>query len=133
IVAVDESELPALDRIFDRGQQNGVHCEMIDRSRLLEIEPHVAGIRAIHVPESGIVDYKQVCRRLGEILQERGGTLTNGAKVTGFQQKDGRVIVKSSAGDVEARYVVTCTGLHSDRTARQSGQPFREKIVPFRG
>jgi (S)-2-hydroxyglutarate dehydrogenase len=133
IVAVDESELAALDRIYDRGQQNGVTCSIIDRARLLELEPHVAGIKAIHVPEAGIVDYKQVCTRFGEILQERGGALTKGAKVTGFREQNGRVIVQSTAGDVDAAYVVTCTGLHADRTARQSGQPFREKVVPFRG
>lgn len=133
IVAIDESELPALERIYDRGQQNGVNCTIIDRPRLLEIEPHVAGIKAIHVPEAGIVDYKQVCQRFGEILKERGGTLKTGARVTGFEQKNGRVIVKSTTGDVDAAYVVTCTGLQSDRTARLSGQPFKEKVVPFRG
>ena len=61
IVAVDESELANLDRIYERGQANGVTCEMIDEERLREIEPHVAGIKAIHVPEAGIVDYVGVC------------------------------------------------------------------------
>ncbi len=57
IVATSEAELPALDRIFERGQANGVKCELIDRARLAELEPHAAGVRAIHVPEAGIVDY----------------------------------------------------------------------------
>src|SRR5262249_29242653 len=56
IVALTESELPALQRIYERGQANGVRCEIIDRARLTELEPHTAGIRAIHVPEAGIVD-----------------------------------------------------------------------------
>ena len=60
IVAVDESELPAMENIYQRGQQNGVACEKIDQSRLNELEPHAAGIQAIHVPAAGIVDYKQV-------------------------------------------------------------------------
>src|SRR5262249_32606605 len=64
IVATCEEELPALARIFERGQANGVKCEIIERPRLAELEPHAAGIRAIHVPEAGIVDYKAVCRRL---------------------------------------------------------------------
>ncbi|HBL47330.1 MAG TPA: L-2-hydroxyglutarate oxidase, partial [Planctomycetaceae bacterium] len=59
IVAVDEREFPALDRIYERGQLNGVHCEMIGEDRVKELEPHVAGIRGIHVPETGIVDYTQ--------------------------------------------------------------------------
>ena len=65
IVATDDRELLALERIYQRGQQNGVRCEVIDRSRLAELEPHAAGIKAVHVPETGIVDYRQVCVRPG--------------------------------------------------------------------
>ena len=65
IVAVDGSELPALARIYERGQANGVSCEVIDKNRLAELEPHAAGVRAIHVPEAGIVNYRQVCRAAG--------------------------------------------------------------------
>src|SRR5438270_11260870 len=57
IVALDETELPALERIYERGRANGVDCSIIDKVRLAEIEPHAAGIRAIHVPEAGIVNY----------------------------------------------------------------------------
>jgi len=66
IVAVSESELPALERIHERGVANGVRCELIDRARLGELEPHAAGVRALHVPEAGIISYRQVCRRLAE-------------------------------------------------------------------
>ncbi len=61
IVAVDATELPRLERIYQRGQENGVRCEMIDAARLRELEPHAAGIQAIHVPDAGIVDYPRVC------------------------------------------------------------------------
>jgi L-2-hydroxyglutarate oxidase len=73
IVAVDDSELPALDRIYERGLQNGVTCEMISRERLSELEPHAAGVKAIHVPETGIVNYGQVSRKLVQLIEERGG------------------------------------------------------------
>ena len=82
IVALDESELPALERIFERGQANGVACEVIDRERLTELEPHSAGIKAIHVPEAGIVNYKQVCQRLAERVRERDGQVLTSARVT---------------------------------------------------
>lgn len=133
IVAIDESELSNLDRIFDRGRANGVTCEMIDRDRLRELEPHAAGIRAIHVPEAGIVDYKQVCERLAERVREADGTILTNARVTGFRQQNERVVVSSTAGDVEARYVVTCAGLQCDRVTRLSGQDPESKVVPFRG
>ena len=71
IVATSEAELPALQRIYERGQENGVRCAMIDREHLHELEPHAAGIKAIHVPESGIVNYPQVCQRLAARIQER--------------------------------------------------------------
>ena len=79
IVALDESELPAMERIFERGRANGVACEVIGRERLAELEPHAAGIKAIHVPEAGIVNYKQVCRRLAERVRERDGQVLTSA------------------------------------------------------
>ena len=62
IVAVNDKEAPALDRILDRGQQNGVRSELIGPERLKELEPHTAGVKAIHVPEAGIVNYAAVTR-----------------------------------------------------------------------
>lgn len=133
IVAVEETELPNLERIYKRGQANGIPCEMIDRARLAELEPHAAGIQAIHVPEAGIVDFVGVCRRLGEIICEADGEIHFHATVTRIQQHSQRVIVQSTAGDVEAGCVVNCTGLYSDRVTKLSGLKPEAKIVPFRG
>jgi L-2-hydroxyglutarate oxidase len=133
IVAVDESELPALERIHERGRQNGVQCEKIDRNRLLELEPHAAGIQAIHVPEAGIVNYRQVCQRLGEILRERGGHIVTAARVMTMHPNGGPTVLETTAGEFRADYVVNCAGLHSDRVTSMSGQKAPAKIVPFRG
>lgn len=133
IVALNESEFPQLQTIFDNGQQNGVDCEIIDQDRLNELEPHSAGIKAIHVPEAGIVDYRQVCERLAQIVAVNGGQVLLNAKVTGITQSTDNVVLNSEAGDVEASYVVNCTGLHSDRTTKLSGTPIDSKILPFRG
>ncbi len=133
IVAVDSSELPQLQKIYERGQANGVVCEMIDASRLKEIEPHVRGVQAIHVPEAGIVDYRQVCERLAQRITERGGTVLLNAKVSGMFRRNGRMMIESTGGEVEAKHVVTCGGLHSDRLTRLSGQTPSAQIVPFRG
>lgn len=133
IVAVDKSELPNLDTIFERGKANGVTCEMISRERLLEIEPHVAGIQAIHVPESGIVDYVGVCEKLGELLRARGAQIHLNTKVKGMRRTGSSVVVNTTSGDFEGDFVVNCTGLHSDRITKLSGQKPEAKIVPFRG
>jgi L-2-hydroxyglutarate oxidase LhgO len=133
IVAVSDEELPRLENIFARGQQNEVRCEMIGPERLRELEPHAAGVRAIHVPDAGIADFRRVCLRLGDIVAERGGTICCDTRVVGMRQQDERVVIETTQGTCEVRYVINCTGLHSDRVTRLSGQPPEAQVVPFRG
>jgi len=133
IVAVDESELPNLEKIYQRGQENHVQCEMIGAGRLAELEPHTAGIKAIHVPEAGIVDFPGVCRKLGELLSSHGAQLHLSTRVTGIVQSDSQVVVQTTGGDFQGDLLVNCTGLHSDRLTRMSGSKPDAKIVPFRG
>ncbi len=133
IVAVDASELPGLERIFERGQANGVACAMIDAPRLKELEPNAAGIKAIHVPEAGIVNFRGVAEKLAELVRQRDGTVTTGARVTGIQREERLIVIETTAGEHTADYVVNCTGLFSDRVARLAGANNKAKIVPFRG
>lgn len=133
IVATREDEFPQLDLILSRGHQNGVRCEMIDRDRLKELEPHCAGLKAIHVPESGIVDYPGVCEKLGELLRNGGTDIHLNCRVDRIEQRTDDVRLHCSSNVLEAREVINCCGLHSDRVARLSGQKLRERIVPFRG
>ena len=133
IVATNDGELPALQRIYERGQANGVRCALIDAEHLHELEPAAAGIKAIHVPEAGIVNYRQVCQRLAARLQERDGQIVTNARVTGIRQQSGEVVLQTLAGDFTVAYVVNCAGLHSDRVAALGGERPGVKIVPFRG
>lgn len=134
IVAVDESELPALERIYERGQANGVRCELIGPERLRELEPHVAGVCAIHVPEAGIVDFRQVAHKLAELVETRGGQVAVGAKVSAVERRHDAMIVRTGDGrEFRGRYLVTCAGLHSDRVVRLAGEECPARIVPFRG
>ncbi|MBN2196074.1 MAG: L-2-hydroxyglutarate oxidase [Polyangiaceae bacterium] len=133
IVAVSEGELPLLDTIFQRGQANGVRCELIDAAALAELEPHAAGIRAIHVPDAGIVDFKVVCRRLAERLTTAGATLVYETAVADMAERDGAIVLRTKRADYVAKKVVTCGGLQSDRLARMSGMDPGMKIVPFKG
>lgn len=133
IVATRESELPAMQRIFERGQANGVKCEMIDKERLAELEPHAAGIKAIHVPEAGIVNYRQVCERLVEKVVARGGKFVSKARVRRITREPGKIILDTTAGDFAAAQAVNCAGLHCDRVTRMSGENPGAKIIPFRG
>ena len=133
IVAVTDADLPALERIHERGVANGVDCALIDRGRLAELEPHAAGVRAIHVREAGIVNYRQVCERLAHRVREAGGEVVLGAKVTAVRTYPGELAAVTPVGHFAARQLVNCAGLHSDRVARIAGQDPGAQIVPFRG
>ncbi|MEN9553744.1 MAG: L-2-hydroxyglutarate oxidase LhgO, partial [Planctomycetota bacterium] len=133
IVATREAEFPQLEMILERGKQNGVQCEMIGRERLQELEPHCAGLKAIHVPEAGIVDYPGVCEMLGSLLRAAGHEIRLNCRVLKLHQLTDSVRIECSDGTIEAAQVVNCGGLHSDRLARLSGQRLPERIVPFRG
>jgi L-2-hydroxyglutarate oxidase len=133
IVAVDSSELPRLERIYQRGQENGVRCEIIDVARLRDLEPHATGIQAIHVPSAGIVDYARVCERLAEIVCERHGHIEANSRVSSIEQSSALVTADVGGKKWTANILVNCAGLHSDRVTRQSGCKPSARIVPFRG
>jgi L-2-hydroxyglutarate oxidase len=133
IVAVDERELPLLQTIYERGCANSVRCEIIDRARLLELEPHVAGLRAVHVPEAGIVNFRRVAETLAALLRRGGGQIVCSARVTAVHANSRPIVIETTAGDFSSDYAVTCAGLHADRVARQAGQPPPAQILPFRG
>ncbi len=133
IVATRDDEVPRLDGVFERGQANGVRCSLVGPERLREIEPHAAGVKAIHVPEAGIVDYRQVCRRLAERIEDRGGTVRLNCRVTGIEHRPDAVVLRTNQGDMTAGLLVTCGGLQADRLTSLSGQTPVAPIVPFRG
>ncbi|MGB1250646.1 MAG: L-2-hydroxyglutarate oxidase [Candidatus Promineifilaceae bacterium] len=133
IVAKEASELPAMQRIYERGQANGVACELIGRERLLELEPHVRGVQAIHVPEAGIADYPAVAKKLAGLIVAKGGEVRCDTKVIGLQESPTEVVVQTNQGDFSASRLISCAGLYSDRVAEMAGVQSEVTIVPFRG
>jgi (S)-2-hydroxyglutarate dehydrogenase len=134
IVAADESEIPRLEELKRRGEANGVlGLEEIGPERLGELEPNVVGVRALHSPETGIVDFKLVARALADEVAERGGRILTGHAVTAISSNGGSPRVSTSGGEFSAERLVTCAGLQSDRLAVMTGAPPTPRIVPFRG
>ncbi len=133
IVAIDESELPGLHELERRARGNSVAAALVGPERLAELEPHAAGIKALHVQEAGIVDFRDVCETLRRILESAQIEFRPRCRVLRLSEAHGSVIVATELGDVEAKVAVNCAGLHSDRLARRSGQPEMLRIVPFRG
>ena len=135
IVATGPEELPALAELSRRAAQNGVpDLAELEPGGLRRIEPHAAGLRALHVPGTGIVDYGAVARKLAELAAAGGAEIRTNSRVTGFRQiNSSEVVLQTARGDVATHYVVNCGGLHSDRLARRAGTRPDARIVPFRG
>lgn len=134
VVATDKSELGRLRDLFDRGRENGLEgLEMLDQARLKEIEPHLAGIQGIRVPQTGIVNYKQVCQKLAEIITERGGEIHLNTLVQSMKETDNSVQITTSTVSVECQLIINCAGLYSDKVAKMHLGKLDTRIIPFRG
>lgn len=131
VVAAQETELPQLHHLFERGRQNGLRdLTMLGPEQMREIEPHVSGVAAIRVPEEGIVDYPAVCNTLS---QQICGRVLTATRVLGLQQRGPIWTAETTAGDFECDLLINCAGLHSDRISELAGIRREVRIVPFRG
>jgi L-2-hydroxyglutarate oxidase LhgO len=135
VVATDERDLPRLDDIHARARANGVDgVTLLGEDDLREVEPAVRGIRALHSPGTGIVDFRRVASALAKEIVGLGAAIRLQAAVHGMSRSGDRAVrLATTAGPVEAGVVITCAGLHSDRLARMTGGPVSPRIVPFRG
>jgi (S)-2-hydroxyglutarate dehydrogenase len=134
IVATEEKELPLLKNIFDRGQQNGLsNLKMLNQEQLKEYEPHVAGLAGIHVPQTGIVDYRLVAEKYAEVFQQKGGQIKLGEKVINLRVNSNSVEVITDKASYHAKLMVNCAGLYSDKIAKLGSKKVDVQIIPFRG
>jgi len=139
IVALDEADLERLQTLEERARLNGIRASRITLDELHSLEPQAAGVGALHVPDTGIVDYLEVCQRYVKHICERPqpragkGTMMYSARVCGVATSDKSIVVRTTKGDVATHKVVNCAGLQSDRVARILGQQSKVRIVPFKG
>jgi len=136
VVAADEVDRGRLAELERRCGENGVRTEVIGPARLREIEPHVAGVAALHVRDTGIVDYADVCRSLAKEIGDAGARLHLGSTLISGRETAGGIVLETSDGPVEARRVVTCAGLHADEVAAAVSGPEvvdGVRVIAFRG
>ena len=134
IVATEEAELPKLEELFRRGETNGVAgLTLLQAEQIGEVEPHARGLRAIHSPSTGIIDYQEVARSLAKDVQSAGGSVITGSAVSGLSRANGSWSLRTTTGPVRAHSLITCAGLYSDVLARMTGASPDPQIVPFRG
>ena len=133
VVALDEGDLPGLERIHERAVANGAPVELVGRERITEIEPEAAGIRALWSPSTGIVDFGRVAAAMAADVRALGGTIETGTRVDAVKRADGRLVLRAGDRELDTRALIACAGLQSDRVARLTGDAGPERIVPFRG
>jgi (S)-2-hydroxyglutarate dehydrogenase len=133
IVAMDEKELPLLKNLYNRGLANGLDVSEISKEEVQEIEPHVRCLRGIKVPSTGIVNFRSVCMKYTELVRLQGGSVKTGTRIEAIRQQGSIHILETTGGTIEAKFLINCAGLHSDRVARLAGLHPEAKIVPFRG
>ncbi len=134
VVASDEAELPLLENLYQRGQQNGLqNLKKLKKEELKDYEPHVTGQAGIFVPQTGIVDYKIVANKYGNLIQEKGGSINLGERVLNIQSSEDKSVVITQKSSYTTRLVINCAGLYSDKVARMTVPELNVKIIPFRG
>ncbi len=134
VVAINKNELKALDDLYQRGVENGLTgIKKLAVEEIKEHEPHIAGIAGLHIPETGIVDYLDVCSAYkDQILKNQNEILLN-TKFVGLLKKEGAFNLQTTQKEIKSKSIINCAGLHSDRVAKMCGVKAQLKIIPFRG
>jgi len=134
IVATNENELAGLEKLYDRGIENGLRgLKYLNQEEIKEMEPYAAGIKAILVPQTGIVDYKAVSMALKADILSLGGELALGEQVKSITKSESAVEITSDSRFVSAKIMINCAGLYCDKIAAMAGEKLEVRIIPFRG
>lgn len=134
IVATEPGELPRLDELERRGLANGVPgLRRIGADELREIEPHAAGISALHSPSTGVVDFGLVAASMASEFERAGGRIESDCEVRSLKVRTGRLGILTTRGRLEAGRAVFCAGAWADRIAVLAGADPDPRIIPFRG
>jgi L-2-hydroxyglutarate oxidase len=138
VVATSGEELPRLEELHRRGIANGLQgLEIIGPERLKELEPHATGIKGLHVPQTGIVDYKKIAVAYADKIRVGGGDIRLRQKVVGMLDRPDEIVLQTSGGDYRTKHLINCCGLQSDIVAQMIGGKNRDeeehRIIPFRG
>jgi L-2-hydroxyglutarate oxidase len=133
IVATSDTELPRMAALEERAAVNGITCRRVNRDELTELEPNVTGLGALHLPRTGIVDYRLVSEKLVDLIIGAGGEVRTNQRVVAIAETSAGVSISTESDNVSCDRLVVCGGLQSDRLAEMAGVPIDVQIIPFRG
>lgn len=134
IVATSQEELPLLDNIYKRGVENGLQdLKYLSREEFREIEPHCEGVKAIKVPQTGIIDYPGIAKKIKELFEEAGGEVRFNHEVKNIIDKGSEIIVSTNISEFKTKKLISCAGLYSDKITKMTNEKNDVVIIPFRG
>jgi L-2-hydroxyglutarate oxidase len=133
LVASNPLEVQRMEALFARSQQNGLRVERLDAAELQRREPNIVGMGGLFLDATGIVDYRAVCEAMARVIQRAGGVIRLSTRVTSIKETGDLVKVGAQDDEWQAKKLVVCGGLQSDRLARMAGVAIDHQIVPFRG
>ncbi|SFB12012.1 L-2-hydroxyglutarate oxidase [Lentibacillus halodurans] len=133
IVATDEKELPAMEGLYQKGIKNGLELSKLSKEEVFEREPHVNTVGGLFIPDTGIVNYRQVSERIVQLLESQGANLFLGTKALQINETSEEAIIDTNKGDFRAKQLINCAGLYSDEVVKRSGVMTDLQIIPFKG
>ena len=133
LVASTALEVQRMEALYARSQLNGMKVERLDAEQLRAREPNIVGLGGLFLDATGIVDYRQVCETMAEVIRRKGGEICLEKTVTAIAEDTDKVTVNTLDGAWQARHLVVCAGLQSDRLATLAGIDIDHQIIPFRG
>jgi (S)-2-hydroxyglutarate dehydrogenase len=136
VVAVDPGEMGRFGALERTATENGVPgLRRIRAEEIAEIEPHAAGLAALHSPHTAITDYPAIARQLARDVEAAGGAVLLSTTVTHVARsgRGSRLQVATDGGVHHVDHLVLCAGLQSDRLGRAVDGQREPRIVPFRG
>ncbi len=134
IIANNKSEIPRLMKLYDRGLKNNIaNIKLLDEDEIGELEPHTIGIKGIHVPSTGIIDYQDVCIACVNTIEQDGGKIQLNSRVIDIVQDNDGIVIETTNGSFHSKSIINCAGLYSDRIANMTESNLGIKIIPFRG
>lgn len=133
LVASTALEVQRMEALYARSQLNGMKVERLDAEQLRAREPNIVGLGGLFLDATGIVDYRQVCETMATVIRRNGGEICLEKTVTAIAEDTDKVTVSTHDGAWQARHLVVCAGLQSDRLATLAGIDIDHQIIPFRG
>lgn len=133
LVATNSVEHERMEALYSRCQENGLDVEKLNQDQLKEREPNIKGISALFVPSTGIVSYREICKKLAELFIAGGGVLRLNSQVIDLDESHERVAIRLNNEIISTSYLVSCSGLMADRLTKMLNIPTDFQIIPFRG